>query len=157
MKRFIIVALCLSAMACSPITTYHGFNASEKLRESARNHSLTLKEVEYRFGPASLRDSYDDKEMLYYISYIKEQYGVFSPEIVDRKITVLEFSNGILGDMREYALKDGIAISIDSDKTPSYGKELNIVQQMLSNVGRFNANSSQNRNDGSVLGSPGGI
>lgn len=143
---------------CTPITSYHGFNASETLREKLKTQTMTLNEVKSRFGPPSLSETEGESSTLYYISYIKERYAVFSPEITDRKVTALHFQKETLSDFKEYALKDGAIIDINTNETPTYGKDLNVVQQILSNVGRFNSVPGQGQNDGSILGRiPGGL
>jgi hypothetical protein len=155
-----ILSVCgvIFLSSCTPITTYHGFNATESLRQSANEHTLSLRETTARFGPASIRDKDENgNDILYYVSYQKEQYAFFQPDVVGRSVTRLEFHNEMLADITEYGMKDGHIIDINNDETPAYGKELNAVQQILSNVGRFNS-VPQNGNDGSVLGRiPGGL
>lgn len=155
-----ILSVCgvIFLSSCTPITTYHGFNATQSLRQSANEHTLSLNETTARFGPASIRDKDENgNDILYYVSYQKEQYAFFKPNVVNRSVTRLEFKNKMLADIKEYSMKDGHIIDINSDETPAYGKELNAVQQILSNVGRFNS-VPQSGNDGSVLGRiPGGL
>ena len=152
---FIVV---LSLTACSPIRTHHGFNANDRLVKAAKSHTLSKREVLMRFGPASIIEKSDDGEMAYYVSYTKERFAFFTPDITERTVTALHFKDGMLADMKQYGLEDGNVIDINSRQTPTYGKDLNAIQQILSNVGRFNSLPGQGRNDGSVLGRiPGGL
>ena len=155
-----LLCICtiLSLTSCSPIRTQHGFNANDRLVQAAKNHTLSKNEVLMRFGPASFSEQTGDSEMAYYVSYVKERFAFFKPDITERTVTALNFQEGILVDMKQYGLEDGHIIDINTRKTPTYGKDLNAIQQILSNVGRFNSVPGQGQNDGSVLGRiPGGL
>ena len=59
---------------------------------------------------------------------------------------------------RTYGLENGYVIAINKDETPIIAKELNIVQEILSNVGRFNSLPGAQSNNGNVVGGiPGGL
>jgi len=152
------ICIILTLASCSPIRTQHGFNANDRLVAAAQKHTLSKREVLMRFGPASFSEQIEDGEMAYYVSYTKERFAFFKPDVTERTVTALNFKNGILVDMKQYGLEDGHIIDINTRKTPNYGKDLNAIQQILSNVGRFNSVAGQGRNDGSVLGRiPGGL
>jgi outer membrane protein assembly factor BamE (lipoprotein component of BamABCDE complex) len=160
MKKNVIslfVAIVLSA--CTPITTHHGFNNIVSMRSFVKSNTVLKNELQSRFGPASFVDTEGDMTSLYYIAFTKERFAFFKPEVTDRQIIVLHFKNDAYQDYAEYSLKDGKNIDIVSDKTPTYGKEMSVIQQILSNVGRFNSVPGQRgATDGSVLGPiPGGI
>ncbi|MEM6602928.1 MAG: hypothetical protein AAF621_02660 [Pseudomonadota bacterium] len=158
MRYLFILLSCWGLISCSPIKSYHGFNATDRLTKSAERNTLSKSQVLAQFGPASIEEESDDKEILYYVSYTKERYAFFRPEIVDRKVTALTFEENMLANVDQFGLKDGNIIDINTNKTPTYGKELNVVQQILSNVGRFNSTPGGQRNDGAVLGRiPGGL
>lgn len=158
-KYLVTCAVVIALSACSPIKSYHGFNNIDAMREWVKSNTVLQSELQSRFGPASFVDRDGDTTSLYYISFTKERIAFFKPEITDRHIIVTHFKNGIYQNYAEYSLEDGKDIKILSDKTPTYGKELTVIQQILSNVGRFNnVPGSRGRNDGSVLGPiPGGI
>lgn len=158
-KAFLCIALVVSLSACSPIKSYHGFNNIEAIRTWVKSNTVLQKELQARFGPASFIDRDGDMTSFYYISFTKERFAFFKPEITDRHIVVVNFQNDVYQNYAEYSLEDGQDIKILSDETPTYGRELSIIQQILSNVGRFNNLPGQrDRSDGSVLGPiPGGI
>lgn len=161
MRKFFfpIAATIMLTTACAPIKSYHGFNNIDAMREWVKSNTVLQSELTSRFGPPSFVDRDTSKEAFYYVSFTKERFAFFKPEITQRNIIVANFDNGKFQNYAEYSLEDGNNIKILSDKTPAYGKELSVIQQILSNVGRFSSIPGQNsRNDGSVLGPvPGGI
>ncbi len=158
-KKIISLCLVMVLSACTPITTHHGFNNIASMRSWVKSNTVLKNELQSRFGPASFIDTEGDMTSLYYIAFTKERFAFFKPEVTDRQIIVLHFKNDAYQDYAEYSLKDGKDIDITSDKTPTYGKEMSVIQQILSNVGRFNNVPGQRgSSDGSVLGPiPGGI
>ena len=158
---FLLITLALFTLlsACTPIITHHGFNNTDSMRSWIKSNTVLKNELQSRFGPASFVDTDDDMISLYYVSFIKERFAFFKPKVTERRVIALHFKNDVYQDYAEYSLKDGKNIDIVSDTTPTYGKELSAIQQILSNVGRFNNVPGQRgQNDGSVLGPiPGGI
>ena len=156
---FTAIALSVTLSACTPIITHHGFNNINSMRSWVKLNTVLKNELQSRFGPASFVDNEGDMTSLYYIAFTKERFAFFKPEVTDRNIIVLHFKGDTYQDYAEYSLKDGFDINIISDKTPTYGKEMSVIQQILSNVGRFNNVPGQRgSSDGSILGPiPGGI
>jgi outer membrane protein assembly factor BamE (lipoprotein component of BamABCDE complex) len=158
---FFVVTMTLSIMLmnCSGIITQHGFHNMTAMREWIKSNTILKSELQARFGPPSFVDTQGDIMSAYYVAFTKERFAFFEPEITERNIIALHFKKDAYQNYAEYSLKDGQDIVITSEKTPTYGKDLSVIQQILSNVGRFNNGVGQNqRNNGSVLGPiPGGI
>lgn len=154
-----VVLLTQFLNGCTGIVTQHGFNNIETMRSWIKSNTVVKSELQSRFGPPSFAETQDDITSLYYVSFIKERFAFFKPTITERNILAIHFSGDTYKDYAEYSLKDGKDIVITSEKTPTYGKDMSVIQQILSNVGRFNNGVGQNgRNNGSVLGPiPGGI
>jgi outer membrane protein assembly factor BamE (lipoprotein component of BamABCDE complex) len=157
---FVGVTLSVAITACTPIITHHGFNNIDSMRSWVKSNTILKSELLSRFGPPSFVDD-DDSTMtsFYYIAFTKERFAFFKPEVTERRIIVVHFKGDAYQDYAEYTLEDGKEINIVSDKTPTFGKEMSVIQQILSNVGKFNNVPGQRgRSDGSVLGPiPGGI
>lgn len=152
-----LIAVMLTA-GCSPTVTYRGFQETKTLQESANIGVTTKSALLSRFGAPSVRGTAKTGDSWYYISYREERFAFFHPEVTERNVIALSFDRqGVLQEKEELTLADGKAISVNGDKTPVYAKDLNVVQQILSNVGRFNDRGSLSP-DGSVLGRrPGGL
>ncbi|MGO1117264.1 outer membrane protein assembly factor BamE [Rhodovibrionaceae bacterium A322] len=88
-------------------------------------------------GSPSTVSTFED-QVWYYIGQRTEQLAFFAPETTDRSVLVIEFNeNGVVDDTRFYTVEDGKVIDHVSRKTPTHGKELTVVQQLIGNLGRF--------------------
>ena len=60
------------------------------------------------------------------------------PEILERKILVVRFDKqGVVQQVEHLDKQDGRDVQIVDRKTPTRGKELTILKQLLGNVGKF--------------------
>ena len=50
---------------------------------------------------------------------------------------------GRVRDIKQYELKDGKEVDMVARKTPTSGKELTVLEQILGNVGKFSAPKKQ--------------
>ncbi len=74
----------------------------------------------------------------YYMSSLQSRYNLLGAKENDRKVVAVHFSNAKrIKKIAHYGLKDGYVIDFISNTTPSYKKDLNIIQEIFSNVGRF--------------------
>jgi outer membrane protein assembly factor BamE (lipoprotein component of BamABCDE complex) len=74
----------------------------------------------------------------YYISQTQDTYAFFAPAITEQKVMQLNFDDaGRLKTIKNYDLKDADDITMVARVTPTAGKELTILEQLLGNVGKF--------------------
>lgn len=75
-------------------------------------------------------------EVFYYISATTHRTLAFQrPSVVDRRILAIYFDeDGRVRDMAEYGLKDGKVFDYLARKTPTGGRDLAFVSQVLSGV-----------------------
>ena len=80
----------------------------------------------------------------YYISKRTKTISFFDPEILDQEVLQITFDNaGLVSDMRIYGLENARTITPDPNITPTSGKELTILQQIMGNIGRFSSGASK--------------
>ena len=95
-------------------------------------------EVRDILGSPSSVSAFSDSRW-YYISKRTSTYAFFAPETLEQKVTVLEFDDGgMVTDIHNYALQDGVVIDPVTRKTPAPGRELTFIEQLVGNLGRFN-------------------
>ncbi len=88
-------------------------------------------------GSPSTVSTFQDSKW-YYIGQKTTQFAFFEPEILERKVLVISFDDaGYVADTRTYGLEDGKIIDPVERITPTEGRELSIIQQLLGNLGRF--------------------
>ncbi len=100
---------------------------------------MAKSEVEATLGSPSTTASIKYQgDSYYYISSRMEQRAFFTPEETDRQVYAIRFDqNDQVASLANYGLEDGQIVDFSSRKTPTAGKELTILQQIFSNVGRF--------------------
>ncbi len=74
-----------------------------------------------------------------YISRKVSTIAFLDPRVLEQNVVVVQFDQGgVVQDVRRYTLEDGKAIDPVTRKTPSPGKELTFLEQLVGNIGRFN-------------------
>ena len=78
--------------------------------------------------------------ILLVVSSVVEQRAFFEPTEVDRKVLAVRFNGeDQVESFAHYGLEDGQIVNFSNRKTPTRGKELSVLQQLFSNIGKFDA------------------
>jgi outer membrane protein assembly factor BamE (lipoprotein component of BamABCDE complex) len=108
------------------------------------------RQVQELLGSPSTVATFNDKTW-YYISKRTRRVSFWDPKVLDQQILAIRFdTGGVISDMRLYGLEDARAIQPDPNSTPTSGKELTLLQQLLGNIGRFGGGGT----GGSIFGGP---
>jgi outer membrane protein assembly factor BamE (lipoprotein component of BamABCDE complex) len=141
---FLLFTLTGFLLGCTPTVSYRGYMPSVDKLQTIQKGQDTREAVRSRLGTPSITSNFNDKAW-YYVSYA-EQETAFESYTFDQKVTEILFDdNGVVLENNSYGLEDGRVIDLITRRTPTHGKDLNLIQQLLSNVGRFNSNSSGKR------------
>jgi outer membrane protein assembly factor BamE (lipoprotein component of BamABCDE complex) len=141
--------------ACETIVDQRGFAATPGSVEKLDVGSQSREDVIRLIGSPSTVATFNPN-VWYYISQKQEAYAFFRPEMIEQNVLQLTFNeSGRLQAMKKYDLADGKDIEMVSRITPTAGKELTILEQLLGNVGRFSG-PRQDTNPGAPT-SGGGI
>jgi outer membrane protein assembly factor BamE (lipoprotein component of BamABCDE complex) len=134
---FAAVACLLSAGACAPITSYQGFQAVEANPKDVKVGEDTKTSVTERLGSPSVVATFDPNTW-FYMTQVSDQTAFRRPVVRKRDIVVVKFAKADekVEAVNTYTLKDGKIISINGAHTPTRGRELSILEQILGNVGR---------------------
>lgn len=91
-----------------------------------------------KLGSPSSSSTFND-DAWYYISERTETTAFLAPEIIDRQVIAIKFDDhGVVTSVDVYN-KDNAEIVEPVDRiTPTAGNQLGLIEQLLSNVGRFN-------------------
>jgi len=135
--RLSAAALALgAAAACSPVATYSGFRPERNDVELADPQVGvdTRATVQQRFGSPSTTAVYDTTAW-YYVSSVQQRIAFYSPETTDRRIMVVRFDGDVVSAVEKFGIERGRMVNYSSDETPTRGRELGILEQLLGNVG----------------------
>lgn len=80
------------------------------------------------------------KDTWYYVYSKYESKAFLQPKLKNRRIMVIEFAdNNIVDNIKNYTEADARKIAFSKDETKIDGRDTGVIQQLLGNVGRFNA------------------
>lgn len=92
--------------------------------------------VQDSLGSPSTVGTFDD-DAWYYIRSRHERLAFFAEEVVAREVVAIYFDDqDRVEDVAHYGLQDGQVVSYSTRKTPTRGREMTILEQLLGNVGR---------------------
>jgi len=107
----------------------------------------TRADVTALIGSPTTRGTFDDNTWIYISEVTANRVGR-TPGVLEQNVVVLTFNDqGVLGNVEKRTKEDSEPVAVVTRTTPSPGTEASFLQQLLGNIGRFNALGS---------GSPGG-
>ncbi len=135
-----LIAVALAA--CQPTIDQRG-NLPDDKKISAIEPGVTTKQaVSQLLGTPSSVSTFGDKTW-YYISRRTEQTAFFNPQVLDQQVIVVCFDEGgIVRNVQHLNLADSRPVDPSPRETPSAGKELGFVEQLLGNLGKFNTGAA---------------
>ena len=130
--------LLATAAGCSPIQATRGnLVEDEKLAQIQVGRS-SMAEVAQVLGTPSTVATFDP-DTWYYIGQRTEQSAFFRPDVLQRRVVVVYFdeASGVVQEIDELNLEDGQTIELVERETPTLGRRMTFLEQMVGNVGRF--------------------
>ena len=123
--------------ACAPIQSYSGFQAIESDPKDVVVGTDTKSTVRGKLGSPSATSTFDPN-VWFYMNQMKERVAFRKPRVVARNVTAIEFDkeSETVKTVNVYTLKDGKVIAYNNRETPTRGRELTILEQLLGTVGR---------------------
>lgn len=133
----IVAVSLLSSAACAPITSYSGFQAIESDPKDVKVGTDTKSTVRGKLGSPSATSTFDPN-VWFYMNQVKQRVAFRKPTVVSRNVTAITFNkeNEQVASVHNYTLKDGKVIAFNGRETPTRGREMTILEQLLGNVGR---------------------
>ena len=126
-----------SLSACAPIQTYSGFQTIESDPKDVKIGVDTKSTVRGRLGSPSVTSTFDTNTW-FYMNQMKSRVAFKRPQIISRNITAITFDkeSEVVKGVDNFTLKDGKVIAFNGRETPTRGREMTILEQILGNVGR---------------------
>ncbi|MGD9980091.1 MAG: outer membrane protein assembly factor BamE [Hyphomonadaceae bacterium] len=132
-----LVAAVAATSACAPTQTYNGFLPDRNNQEipDPQVGVDTRDSVVARFGSPSTTAVFDGTAW-YYVSSVQESMAFYTPRTTERRVMVVRFDGDMVSGVEKYGLERGRLVNYSSDVTPTRGRELGFLEQLLGNVGR---------------------
>ena len=132
-------AAALALGACEPTRELRGVLPDKETIAEIKPDQSRRDDVMRILGSPSAVATFD-KETWYYVGERTESVAFFKPDVVEHKVLVVGFDEaGVVREVRQVdAMKEGQPVEVVSRETPTKGKEMTILQQLIGNVGRFN-------------------
>ena len=154
MTRSIPSALCAIAFlgfavsACSPTVATRGNMADpDRIAEIKAGQSRREDVADILGTPTSVGTF--DQNVWYYIGQKTEKTAFFEPEVTERRVVIARFDDaGVLREIRTLDKSNGQDIDLVERTTPTAGREMGFLEQMMGNVGRFSAKDAKGRGPG---------
>jgi outer membrane protein assembly factor BamE (lipoprotein component of BamABCDE complex) len=117
----------------------HGYAPDDALLADITAGQDTRGSVRRKIGRPSTSGLFTDTGW-YYVSTTIEHYTYNEPKVADRRVVAVEFdANDVVASVNVYGVEDGRVIDLQTRTTPTHGRQLTIVQQVLGNFGRLSA------------------
>jgi outer membrane protein assembly factor BamE (lipoprotein component of BamABCDE complex) len=90
-----------------------------------------------KLGSPSAVSTFDNNTW-YYISQTTDRVAFYYPRVIKRDVVAIKFNpaDEKVASVNTYTLKDGKVIAYNGRETPTRGREMTILEQLLGNVGR---------------------
>jgi outer membrane protein assembly factor BamE (lipoprotein component of BamABCDE complex) len=140
----LVGALALAAAGCESVVEHRGFSATPGSVEKLEVNTQSREDVIRLIGTPTAVATFNPNTW-YYISQQQETFAFFKTDTTEQHVLQLAFNDaGRLTTIKNYDLKDGQDITMVSRVTPTAGKELTILEQLLGNVGKFSGPRQNN-------------
>ena len=151
----LLAPVLVALPGCDPHFNQRGFAATPGSIEKLEAGTQSREDVVRLIGSPSAVATFNPN-IWYYISETQESYAFLKPEITQQKVIQITFNDsGRIAAIKNYDLKDAQEIAMVKRVTPTSGKELTVLEQILGNVGKFNPASKAGTAPGAPTG--GGI
>ena len=143
------VALATATTACAPVQTYNGFRPDRNNEEipDPQVGVDTRDTVQQRFGSPSTTAVFDQTAW-YYVSSVQERVAFYTPRTVDRRVMVVRFDGDTVSAVEKFGLERGRLVAYNDEETPTRGRELGVIEQLLGNVGNTAPIPNQEEREG---------
>jgi outer membrane protein assembly factor BamE (lipoprotein component of BamABCDE complex) len=160
MKSKLIVSLAALGVtglaACTPVNSYQGFQAVDHSPSEVKVGEDTRNTVQSKLGSPTAVSTFD-KNTWFYISQTSARTGFYHPRVTKRDVTAIVFAkDDKVADIRTYTLKDGRVIAYNNRETPTRGREMTVLEQLLGSISAAGALPPNEVNPGTHGGGPGG-
>jgi outer membrane protein assembly factor BamE (lipoprotein component of BamABCDE complex) len=148
-----LVAVGSLTAACTPAVSYQGYQAIEARPADVKVGADTKNSVRAKLGTPSSVSTFDPNTW-FYISQITQREAFYKPRTIRRDVVAISFNKDdeTVAKVDSLSLKDGRVIAFNGRETPTRGRQLSILEQLLGNLGQGQLNNNSDINPGTRPG-----
>jgi outer membrane protein assembly factor BamE (lipoprotein component of BamABCDE complex) len=122
---------------CAAVVQNHGYAPDDALLAEISVGQDTRGSVRRKIGRPSSSGVFSETGW-YYVSTTVESYMYHAPKVTDRRVVAVEFdANDLVASVDLFGIEDGRIINLQTRTTPTHGRQLTIMQQILGNLGQL--------------------
>lgn len=139
LKTAAVITVCIPLLAaCTTRINNSGNLPHADLLSQITPGDITKNEVVEILGSPSSKTAFG-QETWYYISEKTETWAFRESKVTDRKVVILKFDEqNVLSSIDSVGADAAQDFAIVERKTPTFGNELTILDQIVGNLQRFN-------------------
>lgn len=141
-QLFTALAMILILAACSPTEVTRGNFLFEEDIAAITPYQSTQFDVLNLLGSPTTRAVFDDNTW-YYIGLKTEKESFFDETVDERQTIKITFDDTNTVTSISHVNDEAIEVPLATRTTPTSGNEVTFIQQMLGNLGKFNAPTGQ--------------
>lgn len=138
-SKLLFAALSATVLTagCAPVVGQNGFQAIDSRPADIVAGTDTRQTVLTKLGSPSTTSTFESDTIWYYMTQITEKYTYNVPRVTQRSVTEITFNEaGEVANVRTLGLADGEHLTMNGRETPTRGRQLTILEQLLGNVAR---------------------
>ena len=130
------VLLGAGLSACAPTVAFNGFQAREDRPQDIKPGVDTKSTVLTRLGSPSMVSTFEPN-VWFYVSQVTSKLAYKNPKLRSRDVVAITFSDDEKVEaVNAYDVSKGYRIAYSKAETPTRGRQITVLEQLLGNVGR---------------------
>ena len=122
---------------CTPISVYQGFQIVDSKPADLKVGEDTKTTVLAHLGSPSTVSTFDPN-VWFYITQVSEHQAFYSAKTIRRDVVAVSFDKGDdkVAKVDTLSLKDGRVIAYNGRETPTRGRSLSVLEQIIGTLGQ---------------------
>ena len=138
-RKSVLFALAVSLApiaACAPTVYHQGFQTVDVKPSEVRVGVDTRSTVLEKLGSPTTTSTFD-KDTWFYMSQLRSQTSFYNPKTIQRDVTAISFDHDTeqVKAVDNFTLKDGRVIAFNTHETPTRGREMTVLEQLIGSIG----------------------
>jgi outer membrane protein assembly factor BamE (lipoprotein component of BamABCDE complex) len=148
-----LVAVGSLTAGCTPSVSFQGYQAIEARPADVKVGTDTKSTVRTKLGSPSTVSTFDP-DVWFYISQVIQHQAFYRPKTIRRDVVAISFSKSdqTVTKVDTLTLANGRVLAYNGRETPTRGRPLGIMEQLLGTLGQGELNNQQDINPGTRPG-----